>query len=75
MFNPGDRVYVDDSALKALRDIFEKYESSDAPPNHHGTVDEDQEGYEDSGMVIITFDDGGAAPYPYADVHLLNSGL
>jgi hypothetical protein len=71
---PGDRVFVTDPALAAMRDIMFRATGS-APPNHHGTVDE----IFDDGTILINFDSedgegvGNAAPYPPDEVRLLGS--
>jgi hypothetical protein len=66
MFKPGDRVYVTDPALAAMRDIMRRATGVEPAPNHHGTVNEI---WEDS--VLINFDDGCGAPYPFSEVRAL----
>jgi hypothetical protein len=61
----GDRVRVDDEGLHRLRELMRSFGRA-VPPNHHGTI---SEVWEDS--YLIDFDDGGAAPYPFSDVHPL----
>jgi len=65
-FEPGDRVWVVDPGLEALRDIMRRHDGKEPAPNHHGTVDEIEDG-----RVYINFDDGGCAPYPAAGVRPL----
>lgn len=64
--NVGDRVQVNDPGLAQLRAIMRRATGQEPAPNHHGTIsavwDEDY---------LIDFDDGGAAPYPFADVSRL----
>ncbi|NHA02007.1 hypothetical protein G5V59_26825 [Nocardioides sp. W3-2-3] len=67
-FKPGDRVYVVDTGLAALREVMRNATGQEPAPNHHGTVEEVQ----DSGSVLIYFDDGVGAPYPAADVRHLD---
>jgi hypothetical protein len=67
VFAPGDRVYVTDRGLAQLREIMWRATGSEPAPNHHGTVEE----VWDDGTVLITFDDGGGAPYPPSEVRLL----
>lgn len=65
--NAGDRVMVNDPALEELRNIFVAWNPGKAAkPNHHGTIDRI-----DGDEAIITFDDGGCAPYPLSAVRLL----
>lgn len=66
-FKPGDRVYVTDPALAALRAIMAR-NGHEAKPNHYGTVEEVWEEY---GSILIYFDDGGSAPYPEDEVRHL----
>lgn len=66
-FEPGDRVYVTDPALAAMRDIMRRATGQEPTPNHHGTVDEVWA----DGSVLINFDDGVGAPYPPAEVERL----
>lgn len=54
----GDRVFVTDPGLEAIRKILARPDAP-APNNHHGTVNTV---YRDS--ILIDFDDGGCAPYP-----------
>lgn len=67
-FAPGDRVYVTDPALAAMRAIMRNTTGKEPAPNHHGTVDEVWGG----GRVLINFDDGVGAPYPVAEVRHLD---
>lgn len=67
-FKHGDRVYVTDPALAALRDIMRNATGSEPPPNHHGTV---EEVWEDG--VLIYFDDGSGASYPFNEVRHLDT--
>lgn len=62
-FLPGDRVWVDDDGLAALREIMARH-GHPAPDNHRGVVDKTM-----AGLVYITFDDGAQAPYPATDTH------
>lgn len=62
-FTKGDRVWVNDPALAAMREIMSRY-GHEAKPNHYGTVEE----VWDSGDILIHFDDGVGAPYPAIDV-------
>lgn len=66
-FKPGDRVYVTDPGLAAMRDIMRRATGVEPAPNHHGTVEE----VWDSGSVLIYFDDGVGAPYPADEVRHL----
>lgn len=66
-FKPGDRVLVTDAGLASLRAIMRQATGVEPTPNHHGTVDE----LWDDGHILITFDDGGAAPYPSFEVQHL----
>ena len=66
-FKPGDRVYVDDPGLEALRDIMARATGRPAPDNHRGTVSDEE--WDDDATVLINFDDGIGAPYPVGDVH------
>lgn len=68
-FNPGDRVYVDDPALAQMRELMRQATGSEPTPNHQGTVQGD---WDDDDSVLITFDDGGGAPYPIHQVHHLD---
>jgi hypothetical protein len=68
VFKHGDRVYVDDPGLAQLRQIMRDATGVDAPPNHHGTV---EDVWRDSDTVLIHFDDGVGAPYPAENVHHL----
>lgn len=61
-------MYVTDPALAQLRSIMAAAGEKPAP-NHHGTVAEDAD--LGNGIVLINFDDGGAAPYPIAEVQRL----
>ena len=61
-FQHGDRVYVTDPGLAELRAMMRQF-GHDPAPNHHGTVD-----YVEGDLVVITFDDGNAAPYPADEV-------
>ncbi len=65
-FKLGDRVYVTDAGLAKLRQFMRNATGEEPAPNHHGTVDDL---WPDS--VLINFDDGGAAPYPYSEVRHL----
>ena len=67
-FKKGDRVYVIDVGLAAMRNIMRNATGVEPAPNHHGTVEE----VWDSGSVLIYFDDGVGAPYPAADVRHLS---
>lgn len=68
-FRKGDRVYVTDPGLAAMRAIMTQATGKDVP-NHHGTVEEIWE----DGTVLINFDEdgvegaGNAAPYPPNEV-------
>lgn len=66
-FSHGDRVYVIDEGLAALRAIMRRATGQEPKPNHVGTVEEIM----DDGDVLIYFDDGGGAPYPPEDVRPL----
>ncbi len=72
VFVVGDRVYVTDPALAQLREIMRKATGQEPAPNHHGTVD-DIKGVGQHATLIITFDDGGAAPYSVAETELLEN--
>jgi hypothetical protein len=71
-FKPGDRVYVTDPGLAAMRKIMAQATGKDVP-NHHGTV----ASIWDDGSVLIMFDEdgvegaGNAAPYVAEEVRLL----
>lgn len=65
-FKPGDRVYVTDEGLAALRRIMREATGKEPEPNHWGRVDEVRDG-----EVLVTFDDGGCAPYPLYEVERL----
>ena len=69
-FKHGDRVYVTDPALAAMRDIMRKATGREPAPNHHGTVEEVWDG----GSILIYFDDGAGAPYPADEVRHLAEG-
>lgn len=58
-----------DAGLADLRRIMSSATGRPAPPNHHGTV---VEVWSDS--VLIDFDDGGGAPFPFALVRHLEDG-
>lgn len=66
---PGDRVYVTDPGLAAIRDIMRRATGKEPAPNHHGTVSDERWDSDDS--VLIVFDDGVSAPYPLNEVRLL----
>lgn len=66
---PGDRVYVTDPGLAALREIMRQATGQEPAPNHHGTVEE----VHDDGTIEIIFDDGQWAPYPAAQTRHLES--
>lgn len=66
-FKHGDRVYVTDPGLAAMRDIMRTATGVEPAPNHHGTVEEVWE----SGDVLIYFDDGVGAPYSADEVRHL----
>jgi hypothetical protein len=63
---PGNRVWVTDPALAQLREIMRCATGREPKPNHHGTVEEVEDG-----MAYINFDDGVQAPYPLDEVRLL----
>lgn len=58
-----------DPGLANLRRIMSSATGRPAPANHHGTV---VEVWSDS--VLIDFDDGMGAPYPFALVRHLEAG-
>lgn len=60
--NVGDRVQVTDPALAQMREIMRR-SGIEPKPNHTGTV---SKVWDDS--ILIDFDDGCAAPYPFAEV-------
>jgi hypothetical protein len=66
-FKHGDRVFVTDPALAALRNIMRNATGKEPKPNHHGTVEE----VWGSGSILIHFDDGVGAPYPPDEVRHL----
>lgn len=66
-FKKGDRVYVVDAGLAAIRDIMRRATGQEPEPNHHGTVEE----VWDNEDILIYFDDGVGAPYPVTDVRHL----
>jgi hypothetical protein len=66
--NVGDRVQVNDPGLAQLRAIMRRATGQEPAPNHHGTI---SEVWDEDGEYLIDFDDGGAAPYPFADVSRL----
>lgn len=69
-FNPGDRVYVTDPGLEALRDFMRVAFRREPEPNHHGVVAE----VRDTGDIVVTFDDDDtSAPYPANQVHHLTT--
>lgn len=63
----GDRVYVTDPALAAMRDIMRRATGTEPKPNHYGIV-----ASVDGDRVLVTFDDGMAAPYSASDVRPLD---
>lgn len=64
MLKIGDRVRVNDPALKSLADIMRNATGEEPPANDTGVIDT----IYDDGTAVILFDDSGsAAPYPLAD--------
>ncbi len=61
-FDVGDRVRVNDVSMALLKRLC-----PDIHLNHHGTVAEHLE----PGCVLIHFDDGTVAPFPYSEIEHL----
>ena len=72
-FEPGNRVYVTDPGLAAMRAIMRQATGREPIPNHCGTIAE----IDEDGWILINFDSeegegqGQCAPYPPEEVQLL----